>query len=152
MVIDWRCQVVGYPGEVMTDMDYSIYPEGFYTVRFASKRAMSDVCAYTLMPCQCHSNLSQSTTGWYQAPVFICACQLCVPAECRSAGVTCGLHLRWKNVADLMLQALMRASAVGKPVIVTETGIPDGADSRRELWATKYLKAVRLNFWCERIL
>ena len=33
MVIDWRCQLVGYPGEVMTDMDYSIYPEGFYTVR-----------------------------------------------------------------------------------------------------------------------
>ena len=33
MVIDWKCQVVGYPGEVMTDMDYSIYPEGFYTVR-----------------------------------------------------------------------------------------------------------------------
>lgn len=36
----------------------------------------------------------------------------------------------------------MRAAAVGKPVIVTETGIPDGADSRRELWATSYLKAV----------
>lgn len=33
MVIDWRCMVVGYPGEVMTDMDYSIYPAGFYTVR-----------------------------------------------------------------------------------------------------------------------
>lgn len=32
MVIDWRCQLVGYPGEVLTDMDYSIYPEGFYTV------------------------------------------------------------------------------------------------------------------------
>ena len=40
------------------------------------------------------------------------------------------------------MQALMRAAAVGKPVIVTETGIPDGADSRRELWATSYLKAV----------
>ena len=36
----------------------------------------------------------------------------------------------------------MRAAAVGKPVIVTETGIPDGDDSRRELWATSYLKAV----------
>jgi len=33
MVIDWKCQAVGYPGEVMTDMDYSIYPQGFYTVR-----------------------------------------------------------------------------------------------------------------------
>lgn len=40
----------------------------------------------------------------------------------------------------------MRAAAVGKPVIVTETGIPDNDDSRRELWATSYLKAVgRLN-------
>jgi hypothetical protein len=36
----------------------------------------------------------------------------------------------------------MRAAAVGKPVIVTETGIPDNDDSRRELWATSYLKAV----------
>jgi beta-glucosidase/6-phospho-beta-glucosidase/beta-galactosidase len=69
MVIDWKCQVVGYPGEVMTDMDYSIYPAGFYT-------------------------------------------------------------------------ALMRAANIGKPVIVTETGIPDGADSRREMWATSYLKAL----------
>ncbi len=40
-------------------------------------------------------------------------------------------------------QALMRAAAVGKPVIVTETGIPDGDDSRREMWATQYLRAVR---------
>lgn len=38
----------------------------------------------------------------------------------------------------------MRAANCGKPVIVTETGIPDGADSRREMWATSYLKAVRV--------
>lgn len=41
-----------------------------------------------------------------------------------------------------VLQALMRASAIGKPVIVTETGIPDGADSHRELWSTSYLRVV----------
>lgn len=40
------------------------------------------------------------------------------------------------------LQALMDHAAVGKPVIVTETGIPDHDDSRRELWATSYLRAV----------
>ncbi len=39
MVIDWRCQLVKYPGEVMTDMDYSIYPAGFYTVRAAASCA-----------------------------------------------------------------------------------------------------------------
>ncbi len=38
----------------------------------------------------------------------------------------------------------MRAADCGKPVIVTETGVPDGADSRREMWATSYLKAVRV--------
>lgn len=32
MVLDWKLALVGYPGEVMTDMDYSIYPEGFYEV------------------------------------------------------------------------------------------------------------------------
>ena len=32
MVLDWKLSPVGYPGEVMTDMDYSIYPEGFYEV------------------------------------------------------------------------------------------------------------------------
>ena len=32
MVLDWKLTPVGYPGEVMTDMDNSIYPEGFYQV------------------------------------------------------------------------------------------------------------------------
>lgn len=32
MVLDWKLALVCYPGEVMTDMDYSIYPEGFYEV------------------------------------------------------------------------------------------------------------------------
>lgn len=32
---------------------------------------------------------------------------------------------------------------MGKPIIITETGLPDGVDSRRELWATSYLKVAR---------
>lgn len=35
MVIDWKCQLTHYPGEVMGDMDYSIWPEGFYIVSLA---------------------------------------------------------------------------------------------------------------------
>ena len=31
-MLDWKLQLVGYPGEVMTDMDNSIYPDGFYQV------------------------------------------------------------------------------------------------------------------------
>ncbi len=41
------------------------------------------------------------------------------------------------------VQAIKRHARVGKPIIITETGIADGIDSRRELWATSYLKAVR---------
>lgn len=33
MVLDWKLALVCYPGEVMTDMDYSIYPAGFYDVK-----------------------------------------------------------------------------------------------------------------------
>lgn len=37
MVIDWKCQLTHYPGEVMGDMDYSIWPEGFYIVRLCTR-------------------------------------------------------------------------------------------------------------------
>lgn len=43
----------------------------------------------------------------------------------------------------IMLQAMKRFAATGAPIIVTETGIPDKDDSRRELWAKLYLKEVR---------
>ena len=33
MVIDWKLAPVCYPGEVMTDMNNAIYPDGFYQVR-----------------------------------------------------------------------------------------------------------------------
>ena len=39
-------------------------------------------------------------------------------------------------------QAIKRHARIGKPIIITETGIADGVDTRRELWATSYLKAV----------
>ena len=32
MVIDWKLTPVCYPGEVMTDMNNAIYPDGFYQV------------------------------------------------------------------------------------------------------------------------
>ena len=52
MVIDWRCQLVGYPGEVLTDMDYSIYPEGFYTVRLhMPSHSLGPSCDATLLSC-----------------------------------------------------------------------------------------------------
>ena len=37
----------------------------------------------------------------------------------------------------------MKHATIKKPIIVTETGIPDRDDSRRELWATSYLHAVK---------
>ena len=40
---------------------------------------------------------------------------------------------------------MKRHSVAGLPIIITETGLPDGVDSRRELWATSYLKAVCVN-------
>ena len=42
----------------------------------------------------------------------------------------------------VILQAIKRHARIGKPMIITETGIADGIDTRRELWATTYLKAV----------
>ena len=32
MVIDWKLALVCYPGEVMTDMNNALYPDGFYQV------------------------------------------------------------------------------------------------------------------------
>ncbi len=32
MVIDWKLAPVCYPGEVMTDMNNALYPDGFYQV------------------------------------------------------------------------------------------------------------------------
>lgn len=69
IVVDWKCQLVKYPDEVMGDMDYAIWPQGFY-------------------------------------------------------------------------EALKDHAALGKPIIVTETGFPDHDDSRRELWATSYIEAL----------
>ena len=43
---------------------------------------------------------------------------------------------------QIMSQAIKRHARIGKPIIITETGIADGVDTRRELWATSYLKAV----------
>lgn len=42
----------------------------------------------------------------------------------------------------MISQAIKRHARIGKPIIITETGIADGIDTRRELWATTYLKAV----------
>lgn len=47
------------------------------------------------------------------------------------------------SMSLLVEQALMKHATIGKPMIVTETGIPDRDDSRRELWATSYLHAVK---------
>ena len=59
MVIDWRCQLVGYPGEVLTDMDYSIYPQGFYTVRLQD---FSHTLSLSMLP-WCMLTSVQSAVG-----------------------------------------------------------------------------------------
>jgi hypothetical protein len=33
VVLDWRCQVVAYPWEKLSDLKQAIYPAGFYNVR-----------------------------------------------------------------------------------------------------------------------
>lgn len=74
-------------------------------------------------------------------------------AECFTAVKSCSdsfafllriaLQVSPVSMSLLVAQALMKHATIKKPIIVTETGISDRDDSRRELWAKSYLHAVK---------
>ena len=112
MVLDWKLSLVGYPGEVMTDMDNSIYPDGFYQVCAKSRHG------------KVRAHSAALAKGCQKPTTYLNPC------------------ISFLTFVSSM-QAIKRHARIGKPIIITETGIADGVDSRRELWATSYLAAVR---------
>jgi beta-glucosidase len=49
----------------------------------------------------------------------------------------------WAIRPDSLNAAITEIAQLGKPIIITENGIPDGQDTRRHTWITGYLQALK---------
>lgn len=118
MVIDWRCALVNYPGEVMTDMDYSIYPAGFYTVRFfliTTRCTSVCVCHAVCVHLRCAIMHGAIMRNHHKVtpPCMMPKCQHCMSADRQrkvlNGGVRLKGYLTWQRVT------ISQAPWIGRP-------------------------------------